>query len=525
MRLKTNDQEINGVYRHGKYLCPILFTNSNSPRDVALMMHTHMLSPVKFQQDISGNPRYSKLAGEIEFPLLRLLTKIQHIDRDDVEHFGEKRWAERYPQAGYHLVKPLNKLGDKTFPPKMVLVAATSHNKRYPVVQPISSIDLAQAVKRQISFAQKITATYPYDPVPNPLLLSSQERYAKFMNLLRLNTVAMLVPTMDIDLFWHTHQLSTTTYLSWCTRYVGRHINHDDTLPEVELSTGTDDTVAVWALNYSEDYIIPPPSQINIPNPPATIQHNIPPNSLEDIPLVYRLPTGNPAPGTFLGPTTADKTPPPGLTPAQLKLWNFDVECQNRHEDDCRRVFQYTQSGLASLEQKILALNTRPPPAPMKLNTSSKTSLFGSVLRAAAKQTMDGSGSTERQLGDLNRQRNDLLRMKTVQFAERAGVSTNREAWGRQRWPLLCAARGWGDPRVTHGKWSRPAQGSTELSFPVYAATWYDDRGMQYYNYLTGHGIEGGGMRIAAGLCGAVFNGGNCKAEYVSTSSCGGGGG
>jgi hypothetical protein len=50
------------------------------------------------------------------------------------------------------------------------------------------------------------------------------------------------------------------------------------------------------------------------------------------------------------------------------------------------------------------------------------------------------------------------------------------KAWGRQRWPLLCAARGWGDPRVTHGKFQRPPQGSVELPFPIYAATVSDSR-------------------------------------------------
>jgi hypothetical protein len=172
------------------------------------MLHTHMLSPVKFQQDISGNPRFSKLAGLIDFPLERLLFKLQNLDRDDVEKASEKEWNENWRTTGlgYNIMLSTNKLGDKTFPPKMYLCSGTFR----PKVQVEFSVDLTQAVKRQMSFAQKITALYPYDPIPNALLLLSQERYAKFMNLIRLNGATTPVPTMDIDLFWHTHQLSSS---------------------------------------------------------------------------------------------------------------------------------------------------------------------------------------------------------------------------------------------------------------------------------------------------------------------------
>jgi hypothetical protein len=33
------------------------------------------------------------------------------------------------------------------------------------------------------------------------------------------------VPTLDIDLVWHTHQLISAKYQSDCTTYVGRFID------------------------------------------------------------------------------------------------------------------------------------------------------------------------------------------------------------------------------------------------------------------------------------------------------------
>ena len=40
------------------------------------------------------------------------------------------------------------------------------------------------------------------------------------------------------------------------------------------------------------------------------------------------------------------------------------------------------------------------------------------------------------------------------------------EGWGRQRWPLLVAARGWGDPSVTAGKYPRHLRAQERLIFP-----------------------------------------------------------
>ncbi|KAF8582970.1 hypothetical protein K439DRAFT_1285906, partial [Ramaria rubella] len=41
-----------------------------------------------------------------------------------------------------------------------------------------------------------------------------------------------LVPTLDIDLGWHTHQLSGARYMSDTVRHVGRYVDHDDKIEE-----------------------------------------------------------------------------------------------------------------------------------------------------------------------------------------------------------------------------------------------------------------------------------------------------
>jgi hypothetical protein len=440
-----------------------------------------MISPVKFQQDISGNPRFSKLSGLIDFPLQRLLFKLQNLDRDDVEMASEKEWNanRRTTGVGYNMILSVNNLGDKAFPPKMYMCSGNFK----PKMQVDFSFDLTQALRRQMSFAQKITALYPYDPIPDALLLLSQERYAKFMNLIRLDGATTPVATMDIDLFWHTHQLSSS-YLQWCTRHVDHHVNHDDTLPQTELGTGLEDTVNAWGEHYSEDYILPPPREQSVANPPTTVQQVDPPlMTQEHIPLAHRLPIGNPPPGTFPGFSTANTRPPPGLNGAQLALWNFDVRCQAEHEVRCRRLFESNQKEILSLESQIieanrLLANRTASVIKPSLNSKGKVSILRTLFKTAVNSTMEGDSvsdaRTMRTLRSLQLEYERAVEMRArclkngLMKGER---SEHTKEWGRQRWPLLSAARGWGDPRVTHGKFQRPPQGSIELPFPIYAAT------------------------------------------------------
>jgi hypothetical protein len=91
----------------------------------------------------------------------------------------------KVPRYSVDLVLAYNPLGDKTFPPNMMmdLISFNPETFRFtPSATPLFSLDLTQAIKRQIAFARKITTIYPYDPVPDAHLLDSQQRYAKFMN-------------------------------------------------------------------------------------------------------------------------------------------------------------------------------------------------------------------------------------------------------------------------------------------------------------------------------------------------------
>jgi Glycine-rich domain-containing protein-like len=52
-----------------------------------------------------------------------------------------------------------------------------------------------------------------------------------FLDLMASSPASFFVPTLDIDLAWHTHQLMAEKYKVDCGFYVGRFIDQSDSLP------------------------------------------------------------------------------------------------------------------------------------------------------------------------------------------------------------------------------------------------------------------------------------------------------
>jgi Glycine-rich domain-containing protein-like len=122
------------------------------------------------------------------------------------------------------------------------------------------SIDLFAAAIRQRSFSEKITSE-DCAGIDSPIALTyAISRYHKFMLLLRRRDDGKekkyqpLVPTLDIDLCWHTHQLHPVEYRAWCEEHLERLINHDDTISKENLKEGLRDTSLAWYEAYREPY-------------------------------------------------------------------------------------------------------------------------------------------------------------------------------------------------------------------------------------------------------------------------------
>ena len=61
------------------------------------------------------------------------------------------------------------------------------------------------------------------------LLLFSEEHrrtlFRSFLSLMAGSPGSFFVPTLDIDLAWHTHQLMASRYQSDCLALVGRYVD------------------------------------------------------------------------------------------------------------------------------------------------------------------------------------------------------------------------------------------------------------------------------------------------------------
>jgi len=132
----------------------------------------------------------------------------------------------------------------------------------------VFSVNLAGAVLRQGSFIQKMddlgwTVPSYYDSKDGRVALQhSVTRYHAFLDLMTSSPMTFFVPTLDIDLAWHTHQLRAKQYRQDCSTYVGRYVDHDDKVEENYLSTAFDATCRAWKARFKIAYMrcgCPPP--------------------------------------------------------------------------------------------------------------------------------------------------------------------------------------------------------------------------------------------------------------------------
>jgi hypothetical protein len=144
---------------------------------------THISSRFSTSQTICHNHHTTRLRGFWTCPPNQSITvKLHHVF--EVESRAKRDWwRAKFPGIPFDLIMIQGVYDDTSFPPKM-MVDGTYIPRSFKFTRPPPfSIDLVEAVKRQIVFDRKITSIYSHDPVLDALLLDSRQHYAKFMNL------------------------------------------------------------------------------------------------------------------------------------------------------------------------------------------------------------------------------------------------------------------------------------------------------------------------------------------------------
>lgn len=126
---------------------------------------------------------------------------------------------------------------------------------REAVSENLTITNLVAAVQRQACFVTKMEKyLWIRSPALEGTLFRAIERYIKFLKLFRLYPKTMLVPTLDIDLVWHTHQCSPSQYDTDMMKVAGRLVDHDDKLGEGILNPGFTKTRDLYRIRFGREY-------------------------------------------------------------------------------------------------------------------------------------------------------------------------------------------------------------------------------------------------------------------------------
>ncbi|KAK5654008.1 hypothetical protein OQA88_7685 [Cercophora sp. LCS_1] len=118
------------------------------------------------------------------------------------------------------------------------------------------ALDLCSAVMRQGVFVEKM---HNLDWLHSPTARETMERlltkYERFTEIMSKYPGNVAVPTLDVDLAWHTHQLSPGAYYAYSVaKYPYRFVDHDDKIDEDALSAHFEWTSRVYQEMYGAVY-------------------------------------------------------------------------------------------------------------------------------------------------------------------------------------------------------------------------------------------------------------------------------
>jgi len=116
-------------------------------------------------------------------------------------------------------------------------------------------MDLVGAVIRQSSFNRKMhNIDWLHSLAPESTMQRLISRYENYVAIMARYPGKTVVPTLDIDLAWHTHQTAPQSYQAYCLQKTSIFIDHDDKIDENTLSTAFEWTSKTYQEMFSRVY-------------------------------------------------------------------------------------------------------------------------------------------------------------------------------------------------------------------------------------------------------------------------------
>jgi hypothetical protein len=237
------------------------------PLDVLMVLHSFLLNPSLFQRHCEQGPLrdvrfpwalvHKALAGSsglwgLSVEATACCGGWLDMKVDLLEDMDGWRW-------NVDIRKPLIDFtheGDTPYPPVPNIWIPPSHKPSLFVrSERALGAQLVAAVLRQSDFIEKMNfKLWIRSPAVGDTLERAVARYEQFLQLIRVYRDVTLVPTLDIDLVWHTHQCSPTVYRRATRQLVGRFVDHNDSLGNDALATGFQKTRELYLVRFGSEY-------------------------------------------------------------------------------------------------------------------------------------------------------------------------------------------------------------------------------------------------------------------------------
>lgn len=230
------------------------------PLDVLMVLHTALLNPSLFKKEFAAG-----LSSN--FPWTIIHSMITTTTNGEYEYNlstpATAHW-NTYSRMNASLFSELQLWNFVSTIKQPLLTFTFAGDQKYPhnamqsifraTERPIGRT-LSAALHRQQTFIQKMDGkSWLRSPALRGTLTRAVTRYTKFLNLMKLYPGKTLVPTLDVDLAWHTHQCSHARYVSDCQELVGRFVNHDDSVGKEVLEGGWEQTRGLWRIRFGTEY-------------------------------------------------------------------------------------------------------------------------------------------------------------------------------------------------------------------------------------------------------------------------------
>ncbi|XP_027914294.1 glycine-rich domain-containing protein 1 [Vigna unguiculata] len=231
------------IYRYNACWLPLLAKHSESqifegplvvPLDCEWVWHCHRLNPVRYKSDCE------ELYGRV-LDNFGVVSTVEGVCGRKTEEI----WNKLYP--------------DEPYTADLINILPGDISERISRLEKYTKYDLISAAKRQSPFFYQVSRPH----MKNDLFIKEAvARYRGFLYLIKRNKEEGIkrfcVPTYDIDLIWHSHQLYPVSYCKDLNEALGKVLEHDDTDSDrtkgKKLDIGFSGTTKQWEVTFGTRY-------------------------------------------------------------------------------------------------------------------------------------------------------------------------------------------------------------------------------------------------------------------------------